>query len=532
MNIKKTIKNFFKNKKEDQLSTYRLLFDDEWYINQYPEALGLDPFEHYINIGVTKGYNPNPLFDTNYYIQQSPELLKTGQNPLFDYVLNYSSTLKNPHPYFNTSFYLKQNSDVAADGINPLLHYLKYGMKEGRLGKKLEPIAETKLLREKISSVGFKAETKLTEIIFNLNNVKNYISLNRHNNDEVLYLNEKNDAFGINDEINYPKSTYIAKLNNVLFIAGSRYIIADNNEILHDEEFHFKNSTDADVKYKNANREKNNKLKLDFKTRQAAWLENGINLMHEYNNNYFHFIVETLPRMLLCEEISIPNHIPFIFESNLHPNIITLIALINTSKRPVIYLPPDYIYSIKEMYYVSDVSSIIDSYSNGEENKLSVLSINNIVKIKNRCLEHFSEQQNKKPFRKIYVKRTGDYRNLVNQNEIEEALKQFGFEIIDTSFLSVESQIQIFNEASFVITPTGAQVTNIVWCQNNIKVIILFSDHPSHQHYLWEILGKANNLSVNINAGLSTTSNDTLYGVHNDYSINVDELINFYKKIS
>ena len=51
--------------------------------------------------------------------------------------------------------------------------------------------------------------------------------------------------------------------------------------------------------------------------------------MHEYNANYFHFIVETIPRILMIEESNIPLDIPFIFEADLHPNIITLINILN-----------------------------------------------------------------------------------------------------------------------------------------------------------------------------------------------------------
>jgi len=43
-------------------------------------------------------------------------------------------------------------------------------------------------------------------------------------------------------------------------------------------------------------------LHIEVNARQAAWIERGFHIMHEYENNYFHFIAETLPRMLLAEE--------------------------------------------------------------------------------------------------------------------------------------------------------------------------------------------------------------------------------------
>ena len=32
-----------------------------------------------------------------------------------------------PHPLFDTDWYLQQNPDVAAAGMNPLLHYMQHG---------------------------------------------------------------------------------------------------------------------------------------------------------------------------------------------------------------------------------------------------------------------------------------------------------------------------------------------------------------------------------------------------------------------
>jgi hypothetical protein len=48
------------------------LFDVDWYLAQYPDVAesGLDPIDHYLRIGAALGYNPNPLFDTNYYARQ------------------------------------------------------------------------------------------------------------------------------------------------------------------------------------------------------------------------------------------------------------------------------------------------------------------------------------------------------------------------------------------------------------------------------------------------------------------------------
>ena len=48
------------------------LFDADWYRAHYPDAAqtGLDPVDHYLQLGAAKGYDPGPLFDTGYYARQ------------------------------------------------------------------------------------------------------------------------------------------------------------------------------------------------------------------------------------------------------------------------------------------------------------------------------------------------------------------------------------------------------------------------------------------------------------------------------
>jgi GT2 family glycosyltransferase/glycosyltransferase involved in cell wall biosynthesis len=71
-------------------------FDAAWYLNQYPDvvSLGMDPVEHYVRFGALLRRNPSARFDTG--------------------------------------FYLRRNDDVRRDDANPFVHYLRHGASEGR----------------------------------------------------------------------------------------------------------------------------------------------------------------------------------------------------------------------------------------------------------------------------------------------------------------------------------------------------------------------------------------------------------------
>ena len=54
--------------------------------------------------------------------------------------------------------------------------------------------------------------------------------------------------------------------------------------------------------------------------------------------------------------------------------------------------------------------------------------------------------------------------------------------------LSFRVQVKLFAEADFIIMPTGAAVTNSMWCRRGTQIIVLTSDHPAIQHNIWQIV--------------------------------------------
>lgn len=54
------------------ISDPMVLFDKQWYEARYPEVLltGVNPYKHYVSFGASHGYDPNPLFDSDWYLAQ------------------------------------------------------------------------------------------------------------------------------------------------------------------------------------------------------------------------------------------------------------------------------------------------------------------------------------------------------------------------------------------------------------------------------------------------------------------------------
>ena len=107
------------------------LFDEVWYRKQ--TKAGADAIAHYLRKGAAKGFDPNPFFDSDWYLTQYPDVAAAAANPLEHYLLFGARERRDPHPGFSTDWYFARYPDAAAATMNPLQHFLTYGAEEGRM---------------------------------------------------------------------------------------------------------------------------------------------------------------------------------------------------------------------------------------------------------------------------------------------------------------------------------------------------------------------------------------------------------------
>ncbi len=78
------------------------------------------------------------------------------------------------------------------------------------------------------------------------------------------------------------------------------------------------------------------------------------------------------------------------------------------------------------------------------------------------------------PKRRLFVRRIPGWhggRALTNQDEVCTRLAARGYEIIEPGSMSLEQQIAAFRGATMVVGPSGAAMTNILFCEPGTKVV-------------------------------------------------------------
>src|SRR5262249_13520170 len=99
------------------------------YASQVPglRECGVDLVAHYLTHGAVEGLDPNPVFDSSFYLERYRDVANSGENPLLHYLRAGAAEGRDPHPLFETSLYLAQKPHVAALGVNPLAPFLAEG---------------------------------------------------------------------------------------------------------------------------------------------------------------------------------------------------------------------------------------------------------------------------------------------------------------------------------------------------------------------------------------------------------------------
>ncbi|NET72810.1 MAG: DUF563 domain-containing protein, partial [Sphaerospermopsis sp. SIO1G2] len=100
--------------------------------------------------------------------------------------------------------------------------------------------------------------------------------------------------------------------------------------------------------------------------------------------------------------------------------------------------------------------------------------------------EILENSDSQKPQRRIYITRKlAHSRRVINENEITNLLKRYGFETVILESMTVAEQALLFSQAEIIISPHGSGLTNLVFCQPNTKVIELFSPNYVYHCFWW-----------------------------------------------
>ncbi len=86
--------------------------------------------------------------------------------------------------------------------------------------------------------------------------------------------------------------------------------------------------------------------------------------------------------------------------------------------------------------------------------------------------------------RRLYISRHDTWRRrILNENALYSTLEKHGFEFHTMANLDIRTQAALFAQASHIIAPHGAALTNLIFCPPETRVLELFADNYHRPHY-------------------------------------------------
>lgn len=176
------------------------------------------------------------------------------------------------------------------------------------------------------------------------------------------------------------------------------------------------------------------------------------------SSNYFHWTLDSIPRLSLLKGID--DQIDGYYLDNgsgFHQDWIKLLGL---PEDKIICPAPDSHLIAKEL--------IVPSFA-GLPGLPSAEGIDFV-----RSFMPVSSKKGKR----IYISRSGARRRrILNEKELLPILSKYGFETVLPGELSIKEQMELFSSADVIVSPHGAELTNLAYCRPETQVIELFSPY-------------------------------------------------------
>jgi len=272
-------------------------------------------------------------------------------------------------------------------------------------------------------------------------------------------------------------------------------------------------------------------LLLSNLTKNIKRCPSGIYLGGNACGNYYHWMVEILPKIEFINELN-ELHLDY---NLLVPNCLKKYPPLKdaleccSNGRKLIYLKEKSVYCADKVIYFSTPSLIPFNLKKNNRFRIDDFRIQpkSIQYVRKKIIEYYNIKPTRRT-RKIFLAQTKSKR-AYNEEDTYKIFEKRGFEKIFMGNLSLHEQIKIMNEADVIAGPTGASWTNMIFCQPGTKGLCWMPEFMSDFSSFSNI---ANLIGINLfyiyYTGEAHSTSDVSTSA---YKIDIDKLENYLSKI-
>jgi capsular polysaccharide biosynthesis protein len=213
---------------------------------------------------------------------------------------------------------------------------------------------------------------------------------------------------------------------------------------------------------------------------ETEYIEKGIFLGGNGSSNYYHWMVEILPKLNFLKVLDKHGHGDFPLLVSEDVNYIKTFheALTYFSKdRPLIVLKKDKIYCVSKLVHINAPNNLPFNLRQNEKMRISdfLTRSASINFLQNRLYANIELSPQATNCDRIFFARRNARRSY-NQQEIFEIFRHQGFQKVFMEELSLKKQISLIYNAKVIAGPTGAEWTNLIFCREGTKCLCWMAD--------------------------------------------------------
>lgn len=209
-------------------------------------------------------------------------------------------------------------------------------------------------------------------------------------------------------------------------------------------------------------------LKLPTSTTQ--FIPRAIHLSSRADFNWFHWMIETMPRLGLVENVVDPT-IPVIISDRLLDAAVDALKIY--TDRDIIKVHSESLVEVGELVIPGPVIFHPDIAHPGWEYGCK-LNFPEIDAVRDKLMRRIPARDSPK---KVFWTRSGGARGLLNQESVISVALEKGFTLVDPKNLTLSEQVNVFRNADHIASPGGAAMANFMFMKPGSRITSFASEY-------------------------------------------------------
>ncbi|MBA3023296.1 MAG: glycosyltransferase family 61 protein [Gammaproteobacteria bacterium] len=254
----------------------------------------------------------------------------------------------------------------------------------------------------------------------------------------------------------------------------------------------------------------NQQVLLSYTPNPTKDIDRGILLCKDHSPNYYHWLLECLPRAIVAMRESAYADYSLLVDEELPAQNFQALESI-AGGRKIIKIRRRESFRVRALVFVDLFSHTHDNYGKRAYVDDLVIAPEAVALVRNAFLPEKAPSA-----RKVFVARDGArYRRLLNETRLHALAVELGFEIVRPEGLSFAEQVAMFSRAECIVGPTGAGLTNMIFAPEGCRVLVLAGNTEGANFQIFGQLGYALGHDIKYLGG----SAERKSMLHSDYTI-------------